>query len=438
VIRDLRGRETDLVRRQTELESTLGELHPSVQSGRAELANVRQQLQAEVSRIAQSLRNEVEVARSRLRSLEGNLSTLRGSLAASNEAQVRLRELEREATAARTVYERFLERYHEVSDQGRLAPAEARVISAARPPGGPSSPKLSVAALLAFGVAIAFAILLVVFMDVMDDSLHSADDVERKTRTPALVSIPAVDGKALRVSPPNERHPAGYLIERPVSAYAESLRVLRSSILYSALDRDGCVVAITSALPAEGKTTTSLALARTFATAGESVVLVDCDIRRKSLNALLDVMPTVGVMEVLRGDAAFEDVVRRDDLTTAHILPMAASAAFSARDVLGSNAMRKLVEKLRATYDVVLLDCAPVLVVADVRDLVANADTAILVARWGKTSSRAVGAALRQLNSHGGVVLGVALNGVNPRVPGRSSYAEALYYGSVGDGYYQS
>ena len=438
VIRDLRAREADLVRRQTELESTLGELHPSVQSGRAELTNVRGQIYAEVGRIAQNLRNEVEVSESRLRALENNLTGLRTELVQDNVSQVRLRELEREAAAARTVYERFLERFHEVSDQGRLAPAEARVISAARPPASPSSPKLSIALVIAMGIGVVLAFATVIFIEVLDSSVRSADEIEQRLNVPVLVSIPTVANKAMRYTSPSERHPAGYLLERPISAYAEALRVLRSSIMHSALDRCGRVIAITSALPAEGKTTTSLALARTFANAGESVILVECDIRRKSLNVLLQLEPTKGLLEVLQGEADLASVVDRDEQSSVHILPVASQQSFSPRDMFGSEAMRNLIETLRATYDVVLLDCAPVLAVADVRDLVAGADLTIVVARWGKTSSRALAAALRQLAIHGGVILGVALNNVNPRVPGRSSYSEALYYGSVGESYYRA
>lgn len=427
VIRDLRQQEAVLTRRQAELENRYGELHPSVQNGRAELADIRTQIAAELARIRVSLRNDLEVARTRLRTLEASLTNSQSESAADNASLVRLRELEREAAASRSVYESFLERLHEVADQGQLSATHARVISRAQPPRGPSEPKLSVALLMAFGIGLVGAVLATLLAESLDDAIGTADDVERRLGLPVIVSIPFVKKNALRLLPPGERHPAGLIVEKPMSAFAEAFRVLRTSVLYSDLDRRTQVVAITSALPEEGKTTTALCLARISAMSGQRTLIIDCDLRRQSLNDLLDIKPTQGLLQVLMGKADWRNVTGQDEASGVHVLP-AATSGFSPRDIFGTEAMTWLMGELRAAYDLVILDCPPVLAVAETRILTTRADAVVMVGRWGVTPLRALMSAIEQLPKSSARLLGIALNSIDPRTPGRSSYADPLYY----------
>lgn len=427
VIRDLRQREVDQVRRQAERESELGELHPSVVSGRAELENIRAQIRAEVGRIQAAARNEVEVARSRLASLEQNLASVRGQLVSNNDAMVRANELEREATASRSVYESFLERYHIISDQGRLDPSRIRIISQAQTPASPSSPRIGLGLLLALGLGLAAGVVAALVAESMDEALSSGDEIVRRLGVPAVASIPLLSQKSLRLLDPSERHPAGYVVDKPMSAFAEAFRVLKGVIRYSSPDRKHLVVAITSALPAEGKTTCAFSLARVAALAGQRVVLVDCDLRRRSLNQLLQIEPQRGLLQVLAGEIGWTEIIGSDNSTGAHVLPAAADA-FTPRDMFNSDAMAKLVDELRRSYELVLLDCPPVLAVAETRDLVGHADCAVLIGRSGKTPVRAAASALNQLAMTDTVVLGVAVNCIDVRSIGRASYSGGFYY----------
>ncbi|MDX2236165.1 MAG: AAA family ATPase [Hyphomonadaceae bacterium] len=427
VIRDLRQQEAQLTRRQADLENRYGELHPAVQNGRAELADLRGQISAELSRIRVSLRNDLEIARTRLRTMESSLVETRGDAASTSAALVRLRELEREASAARSVYESFLERLHEVDDQGRLDAIQARIVSRAQAPRAPSEPKLSIALLLAFGVGRAGAVLAILIAETLDDAIGDADAVERRLGMPVIVSIPFVKKNALRMLPPGERHPAGLIIEKPMSAFAEAFRVLRTSVLYSDLDRRTQIVAITSALPEEGKTTTALCLARIAAMSGQRTIIVDCDLRRQSLNELLDISPAQGLLQVLMGKADWRNVTGQDEASGVHVLPTA-SGGFTPRDIFGAEAMTWLLGELRAAYDLIILDCPPVLAVAETRVLSTRADAVVMVGRWGVTPMRALAAAIEQLPKSSARLLGIALNSIDPRVPGRSSYTDALYY----------
>jgi capsular exopolysaccharide synthesis family protein len=234
---------------------------------------------------------------------------------------------------------------------------------------------------------------------------------------------------------PMERHPAGYLVERPFSAYAEAFQVMRSTVRFSHPNRKHGVVAVTSSLPGEGKTTCALSLARIAALAGHSTILVDCDRRKRSLNDLLDLRPNVGLLEALEGRSSWQDVISASDPTGVHVLPCSMTD-FTTRDSFGTDAMAKLVDELREHYDLVILDCPPVLVVAETLDIVSQADSVVMVGRAGTTPARAARAAIDQLRKSDARLVGLALNCVDPREQGSESYYGARFRTGSSSGYY--
>jgi capsular exopolysaccharide synthesis family protein len=432
-IRDLRHQESELTRQQAEYENTLGERHPFVASNRAELQGVRQQLSAEIGRIAERARNDVGVARARVGMLERSLNASAGTLVNNNSDDVRLRELEREAAAARAVYESFLQRSHEIAGQGQLGQSTAQIISQAEPPNAPSSPRLFLGVVFAMLAGLIAGAVAGFAAEALDDTIKSSDDIEQRLGLPALAVVPTIDAKALRLLAPEDRHPSGYLVEKPLSPYAEAFRVMRTALLYADLQRDAKVVAVTSALPDEGKTTCALSLARVAALGGQRVAVVDCDLRRRALNRVLNIHPRAGLIEVLSGQRAWRDVCGVDEPSGAHVIPLA-ETALTPRDMFSLPAIEDLLRDLRNHYDLVILDCAPVLVAADARLVASQADTSIIVTRWRKTRVREVEDALRQLVPAGAKILGVAINGFDPHAPGwkpyppyyaRAYYAEA-------------
>lgn len=420
-IRDLRRQEAELSRRQAEYENTLGDRHPFVAQGRAELEDTRRQLAAEISRISQRTRNDADVARARLSTLQRSLAASSGQLVSNNEEQVRLRELEREAAAARAVYESFLQRSHEIAGQGALGQTTAQIVSEAAPPNAPSSPRPLLAIIVALLAGLIAGALTAFAIEALDDTVKDADDVEQAVGVPALAVVPTIDKKALRLMAPEDRHPSGYLVEKPLSPFAESFRVLRTSLLYADLQRDTKVVAITSPLPGEGKTTCALSLARVAALGGQRVAIIDCDLRRRSLNAVLDIHPRSGLLEVLVGAKSWHEVRGIDEPSGAHVIPLA-ETPLTPRDMFSLPALERLLDELRHEYDLIILDCAPVLVAADARLVVGQADAAIVVARWRKTKINEAEEAVRQLQPAGVKVLGVAINQFNPLAPGWKRY----------------
>lgn len=427
----LRERAADIARRQTDLESRYLPSHPAVQAVRSERSDNEEAIEREIDRLAGALTSEATRARAQLQSLQSALRTAmaeyrpanrrRGASAVSSE---RLAQLERDAQQSREIYESYLQRYQNFADQTQLGGAAARLLSHAALPTSPAFPQLRVALVVALLVGLALGLGAGAIAELFDRSVKNADDLESKVGYPAIASIPTISKRMMRQMPPADRHPSGYLVGRPMSAFTEALRVLRTVIVYSKLDYSVKVVAVTSALPDEGKTTISMCLARVAAMSGQRVCVVDCDLRKQSINDVIDVETDVGILQVLAGEAPWEAAIVRDPLSEAHVLPVAASG-FTPRDVFGTEAMSKLIDDLRANYDLVILDCAPILAVAETRVVVAKADTTVLIARAGRTPIGAMRAAAQQTEAANGHVLGIALNYVVPRW---QSYSDTLYF----------
>jgi len=271
---------------------------------------------------------------------------------------------------------------------------------------------------LAGGVAAAF------LLEALDNGLATSDDVERYLGVPNLGAVPqlqsTIDGKSTSLSPEK------YVVEKPLSAFAEAFRNLRASILLSKVDTPVKVVAITSALPGEGKTTTSFCLGRSMAMSGSKVLVIDCDLRRRGINRLLGADPEVGLVEVLQG-ADLERALVLDAASGAWFLPLAHSQ-HNPKDLFGSAAMDHLIDRLRARFDVILMDTSPLLPVADGRMLASKADAVVYLTRWRKTPRKAVKAAFALLTSVRADVIGVVLTQVDVREQAKHGYGDAGYY----------
>jgi capsular exopolysaccharide synthesis family protein len=426
LITELRSRESEMQRRQVELEQRYGPLHPDVQSGEVELTNLRERIQGEISRITTGLRNEVEIARRRLASLQQNYGSDTQTLDAdNNEDLIRYRQLLREADAARTVHQSFLQRVQEVESQSALPVTSARLLTAA-PQGGPAGASLIGIIRTALLMAIAAGVAAAFLVELLDRTISSAAEAERKTGRRAVASVPKITGQRYRTLSPQHRHPAGYLVEKPMSDVAEAFRVLRTSLTHARIDKKIQVVAITSALAGEGKTTVALCLARVSAMSGQRVVIIDCDLRRQSLANLMGLESKGGLLNVLREEMGWQQALQQDEETSLQVLA-GSPTSFTPLDLFSSRAMGQLLVELKGSFDLVVLDCAPVLHVADTRTAAANADLTLVVVRADKTPSTAVRSALRELHSTGSDIHGLALNCVTA-ADTRLDYYGALHY----------
>ena len=433
-ITQLRAEQAALSRRKSELATRYGPEWPEMQKIEREEADLQAQIDGEVQRITASLQNEVEISRQRVAALEQSLLNLRGELAENNRALVELRELEREAAATREFYEQILSRTKEVSEQESLTEADAEIASLAAIPLAPAYPDKMLNLLLGLIMGGAFGVLLIALAEIFDNGLRTGEDVERMLGTSVIASVPAID-KGLIAAKAAGKKPEDYLVERPMSAFAEAYRTIRSNILIG----DGGqprprVVALTSAVSGEGKTVSAMCLGRICALSGDRVIVIDADVRRHILSKQFP-DAEAGLTEVLAGAASLRDVIRKDDKADMHIIPVAGDDP-GRQDLFGSNRFDQMINMLKTKYDLIIVDTAPVNAVADTRTIINAADMALLVVRWRATPVKAARAAMKVFARLQTPLLGAVLTQVDMRRQDQYAYDGSYQYYSSHQKYY--
>jgi len=424
VVQALRGKRAEVSGRVADLSSRYGPRHPELLRAQGELADIDGQIQAEIRRIVSNLEARVTVARERTGSMQGSLGRARGALSANSAAGVRLAELERNAASLRSSQESLMQRFQETASQEGIQHSDARIVSRATPPIKPSSPKVLLNLVLGVVLGAGAGVALVILLDMTDSAIGTGDDIERKLGLPHLGSIPLMG--SVTEGADRRLRPIDYLAQKPLSAFAEGFRSLRASVLHSTDGLAVKIVTLTSSLPDEGKTTTAIGLARVSAQAGSKVVLLDCDLRRRAVTRMLGLEPKVGLTEVLLGRASLEQALVKDETSDFYVLPVTPDGA--SKDVFGLPAMDRLLEHLRAHYDLVIIDTPPVLAVADARTLAVKSDAVVLLVRWRKTTASAVKNSIRLLQHAGAPITGAALSRVDMKAQARHGYGDAGYY----------
>jgi exopolysaccharide transport family protein len=424
-ISTLRGKEADLARQQADLSSKYGPRHPAILNIDAQRKDIQRQIYSEVQRIVGSIQNEAVIAQSRVDSLQKSLDDLKGTSNENNQAFVQMRELQRESDANKAVYESFLNRFKETSQQGDLQTPDSRVISAATSPLYPSYPRKSLIGAMALVLFGMLGVGVALLLERLDNSLHTSHEVEETLSLPNLVSLPLVDERGALGK---KMAPQDYLLAKPLSSYSEALRSLRSALALSNVDEPPKILLFTSALPNEGKTTTAVSFARAAAASGQHVLLVDCDLRHPSVHKTFDTThPKLGLVELLAGKAMMEDVLLVDEKSSLSYIPVAAGSA-NPPDVLSSQQMRRFLAEARNNYDLVILDSAPVLPVSDSRVLSRLADKTVFVVRWAITPKDAATGGIRELRSFKADIAGVVLSAVDTTKQVKYGYGDGGYY----------
>tara|TARA_R110000868_G_scaffold10153_3_gene49593 strand:- start:7375 stop:9618 length:2244 start_codon:yes stop_codon:yes gene_type:complete len=430
VIRELRSQEAMVSRQRGELMSRYGARHPEIQTVERELADIRVQIDQEVSRIVSNLESEVNIASERVNSLTASLQELRDELGSNNAALVNLRALEREANASRAMFESFLSRFRQTGEADQFNEADARIVANATLPLDTSSPRFILNFALGLALAGLGAALIALIREILESGLRTEAEVERKLGVPHIASVPKLNtglfGGVLK-----KRHdPGEYVLSKPLSSSAESYRTLRSGLKVAGLDKPLTVIAVTSALPGEGKTTTTIALGRIAAQAADRVLAIDCDLRRRGLSTALAPNASAGMLEVLANEAALDDAITVDERSGLHVLPLTLRA-FTPKDLFRSEAFKSLLESVRGRYDLVLLDTAPVMAVADTRAIAGLVEGIVFSVEWGRSPVGAARLSIDALHRAKGNIVGVVLNGVDINRQARYGYgAYYTYYGS--------
>jgi len=424
-IRELRTREAENSVQLAQLTVRFKDDYPEVKKVQAQLNDVRAQIQREINRIISNLRAEAGAAAEREASLMGSRGQAERGLVSNNRARVGLLALEQRAEAAKKIYEGYLNRASEVAVERSLQQADAVINyqAAIAPTFSPNSRTI-----LAFAglLALLGAAATVLVSEFWSRRLRSRSDIEQEIGIPmagALPDVGSIGGLSRRRYPAG---PADHLVEHPFTAFAEAFRNLRAFLMLSARSGPSKVIAITSSVPREGKTITSLCLARTLALSGAKVVLVDCDLRRRGVTKAIG-GSDVGIVEVVEEKYPIQRVLIRDTRSNAWILP-ASGQRDVPHDLFSKPEADELLRNLAEAFDYVILDTPPLLGVADARILAAKADRVLYVVQWNKTPTSAAQSAIEILQECGANVAGVILSKVNVKQQARYGYGDSSDY----------
>lgn len=308
----------------------------------------------------------------------------------------------------------------ETPEDGSRADARVVVEQRAGIPDEPVVPKTGRNIVVALVIGTILGIALAVLRDVLDNTLKDRDTLETITGSGVVGSIP--------LDRERRKEPA-ISFDNDNSPIAEAFRALRTNLQFLNVDNPPRVIAVTSSMPSEGKSTTALNIALALAEAEYSVALVDGDLRRPSLDEYLDLVGTVGFSTVLAGGAPLTEVLQKTKFAGVSVLT-SGPVPPNPSELLGSLAAKKVLEDLRANFDYVIIDSSPLLAVTDASILAAGADGALVIARFGQTRRDQLTHAIASLQGVGATVLGAVFTMTPTRGGGSYSYH---YYGNYGE-----
>jgi polysaccharide biosynthesis transport protein len=445
VINTLREKYLDASKRESEISKRLGTEHIQAVRLRQEMGEYNRLMFDELRRIAESYQSELQVAQSRERQItEGVASATTVSVTAS-ETQVQLRELERSAETYKNLYQTFLQRYQEAVQQQSFPVTEARIISYASPPAGPSEPRkfLVLAACILIGGIVGGGV--ATFREFRDRFFRTGEQVRDVLGLEYLGSVPLVEPSKNKVVPGQlvagqvfkRSQVSNYAIDHPLSSFAETLRSAKIAADLS-INKQQKIIGIVSALPGEGKSTIAVNLAQILAKSARTL-LIDADLRNPGATRALGQHAEEGLLEVLLENKSPAALLLSDPASGLRFLPAVVKRRVPhSSELLASQQMMKLLSQAAGEFDYVVLDLPPLGPVVDARAISPRVDGFVMVVEWGGSSRKVVRDTLESDPQIANRCLGVILNKVDSsKMKLYREYGSSEYYASRYTSYYQ-
>ncbi len=382
---DLRHQELTLLQAQAQVASTLGEKHPKMQQLANEIGEVRAKIAAEVDRAVDSAANDVQVATAEVQDIQQRIASVQGI-----STDPRLDALQHDATSSQRIYENLQQRREELREQRELISAGVSVLSLASLPDRPSSTNPVLFIPPAFVAFLVVGYFLATMRDRLDVRLRSESDIHEALGIPCLGLVPRL--RRVRGLRPHQ-----YLTGRPFAPYTEAIRSVVAAL--GLVDARGApkVILVTSSLPHEGKTTLAVSLAAYAAVLGRRTILLDLDFRHPAVLRELTGKSGRGSGLLPVEDLGPDPILRSESLNLDY-LAMPRDATDPLIRFAGDNIAR-LLTRLRATYDCVIIDSAPLLAITETRLLSSLADKVLFVVKWAATRRDVAQNALHVLSS---------------------------------------
>ncbi|MDX8444387.1 polysaccharide biosynthesis tyrosine autokinase [Mesorhizobium captivum] len=440
VIIGLKTRYLAVSKRLQDVEANFGKDHPQAVALAREKADVSAQIFGQLKQITESYRNDFQVAQAREAELRQKITTAAGQSSADNESQVRLRELDQQAQALSTLYQTFLSRYQEASQQQSFPVGKVRIISDANMPLAASSPRtirvLALSLVLGLMLGAGFGGL----NEFNERFFRTGEDVRDRVGLKFLGYLPTIgggkaketkpddlpaDGKVTSLSAAERRARMRVSLDAPASMFAETLRNAKIAFDVVMEDKGSRVIGVISVLPGEGKSTVAANLAGLLAANGARTLLIDGDLRNPGLSRSLGMESEQGLMEAVVNGQTWQSVGKVDRQTKLAIIPAVLRGQFShTSELLGSAGMRRFIENARETFEYIIVDLPPLGPVVDAKAFAPLVDGFVLVTEWGRTPRAMVRSMLESESYVADKIVGAVLNKVELK--------KLAKYGSLG------
>jgi succinoglycan biosynthesis transport protein ExoP len=424
LIQRLREQEADLMQQIAQLSTRYRPAHPTMVRMRAELDNVRRKMADEANRLIRAMADEASAARTREEMLKANLAELSQTTTEQQAAQVRLRELEREADASRALYGNLLARLKQISAQQGIELPDAQIVARADATAASPSPNKHLLFTMAGLLSLMGGLLLPLLLEFADGSFRRASEVEQLAALPVLGIFPTMPRPSTK----------GLAAAHADAVLAEALRGVRSGFRQSMGGAPLGVMMVTSAVEGEGKTSFAVALGRSVARTRLRCLVIDCHFQRPGVESGMAAAAEKGALARTAPGETYPQI-RVDKASGLHYMPAPAPEQrrlLRSQDIFESAEMRDYIRRLRGHYELIILDAPPIAAIAEVVALARLADTAVFLIRWGKTSRQAALQALRVLALRGVSLAGIVLSRVD--LGAYASYGHGDYVRYLEDG----
>lgn len=410
-----------MMERRAELEGSYAEQaqrrqgdHPDLVRLRSEISALNQRIKQLAGDIRVSIQNRFRAAQLQELQMQGEVDRLRGATLNEQDRSIRYTILRREVRTNRELYDGLLQRFKEVSAAAGVSANNISIVDLASTPARPVAPNLLVNLGLSLLASFVAALGVIYLRENLDDVLRTIDETERKLGVTGLGMVPRLDPGALFSEEVQKRD----------SSLSEAFRTIRSAIELADDKGPPRTIFITSCGKGEGKTSTAFALASDFARIGRRVLLVDADMRRPSMHKLLALDNKVGLVDLLNREKGIEEVVRSTAIAGLDFISSGAAGPNPA-ELLASATLPWLIGQLEEIYDLVIVDGAPMLGLADAPSIAVHVEATLFVIDASQTRLKTIRSALRRLRLSRANLRGVILNRVNVRTLG---YGYESYY----------
>jgi polysaccharide biosynthesis transport protein len=442
VITKLRQQYLEYAGRAADWTRRYGANHLAVVNLRNQMREIRKSIIDELHRIAETYKSDYEIAKTREESVQKSLDQIVTESQTTNEAQITLHDLESSAQTYRALYDNFLQRYMESVQQQSFPVVGARLITQATRPLHKSAPRTSLILALAVMGGLILGAGIGILRDISDRVFRTTGQVEERLQIDCIAVLPLLK-EAAKSGPFEQQTPGSAssriigrdqgllwtVVNAPLSRFAEAIRAIKVAADLNKGVKAIQVIGITSSLPNEGKSTIAVSLAELIAHGGGSCLLVDCDLRNPSLSRTLTPEANAGLLDIISGKALLQDVIWTEETTWLAFLPAVTKTRLAhSSEILASNATKKVFERLRESYDYIVVDLSPLAPVVDVRAMTHLVDSFVFVVEWGRTKIDVVEHALGDARGVYENLLGIVLNKADMDTLGRYEKYRGNYY----------